>query len=474
MNDENRDYLLQVTKRLSSDVDHAKYITHTVTVPEGAGKVGLILTYNNPISETNGNKATMFVSFSDPNGFRGHRMNPGGRGNVILQLWTSPSDSSEGAFPGEVVPGTWEVQIDIRSLQGEADYQLTVYSENCVAAPEKVDRSYPADHVVKAQAGWYKGELHAHSTESDGRYEVARVIQAAMDYGMDFFSLTDHSTCSQWHKLANLQNDRTALIRSAEITSHIGHANLHGLKEWVNVYIDKPGWTANDAARAVRAQGGLFCVNHAFSGDLSWRVQDLDWDLVDMEEIYHNLEGANNSYQLSLWDQHLNQGYRIVGVAGTDSHNPFEGLHELGQVVTWVYADELSEEGVLKGLRRGQVYISRGPTMSFEAQNQSGTTARMWESLNQDGPVTLHITAEWKEPLSLFIIKNGLIQEVITTTPDDTGHHQATYTDENPMDNSYYRIELHDTGKRENYSGIIWRDYSTMRILSNPIWVNRK
>jgi hypothetical protein len=98
----------------------------------------------------------------------------------------------------------------------------------------------------------------------------------------------------------------------------------------------------------------------------------------------------------------------------------------------------------------------------------------MWESLALDGLVTLHITAEWSKPLSLFIMKNGLIQDVISTVPDDLGHHDVTFIDEKPLENSYYRIELHDADKRENYPGIIWRDYSTMRVLSNPIWVTRK
>ncbi|HBH13799.1 MAG TPA: hypothetical protein DDX29_11930 [Clostridiales bacterium] len=466
--------LLDIEQKLRRDFSDL-YISYPVNVPKNVTKLGLIFNYHNNFSESNSDNVVMFVALHDPEGFRGHRMNPGGKGDVSLELWTTPNNSSEGAIPGEIIPGEWTVKIDIRALSIETSYELHVYIETADETPEPINIDYPDAHIVKSEPGWYKGELHAHSTESDGRYEVEDVIDAAKKYGLDFFALTDHTTCSQWYKLAKLQNPSTALIRSMEITSHLGHANLHGIKNWINVYIDEPGWSANQAAEEVHKQGGLFCVNHAFSGHLSWRDFDLDWGLVDMEEIYHNLEGANNSYQLSLWDQHLNQGFRIVGVAGIDSHNPYEGIHELGQLVTCVYADELSEKGIIEGLRRGQVYISRGPDFRFNAKT-GNIEAAMWESLPQDGPITLEIDVKWNKPLNLFIIKNGLILDVLKTSSTDDDWQKITFIDPEPglKNQTYYRVELHDDVLNLPYRGIIWRDFSTMRVLSNPIWVGRK
>ncbi len=79
----------------------------------------------------------------------------------------TPNSSSEGAIPGELPAGQWLAQIDIRALKGDADYGLQLYIEQ-----NDVDNAsegkYPPDRVVKSESGWYKGELHAHSTESDG------------------------------------------------------------------------------------------------------------------------------------------------------------------------------------------------------------------------------------------------------------------------------------------------------------------
>lgn len=446
------------------------YIQHTFKVPENAVKVGLSLKYYNEFSENNPRKEVMFVSLHDPNGFRGHRMFPGGRGEVTLTLWVSPDDSSEGGVPGLLPAGEWIAQIDIRVLTGETDYELLVYAQTGKPQPP-LNQEYPADHIVNPNPGWYKGELHAHSTESDGKFTVEQVVQAAINYGLDFFSLTDHTTSSQWHKLAKLVNQKTALIRSLEITSHIGHANLHGLQSWVNVYIDRPGWDVNQAIEAVHQQGGLFCINHAYSGDLSWRDFSLDWSKVDLEEIYHNLEGSNNDYQLSLWDHHLLSGYRIVGVGGIDSHKPFEGLHELGQVNTVVYADELSESGIIQGLKRGQVYVSRGPQIRFQGISHSGETAQMWESLPiTGGPFQFEVKVLWDKPLRIFVMRDAMMYKIekLDGSPD---WQTVNFTVNDQHQAGYYRIELHDITSVPPYSGLFWRNFSTMRILTNPIWI---
>ena len=351
------------------------------------------------------------------------------------------------------------------------DYRLevnAVYGD----APAPVAVEYPADYVTKPESGWYKGELHAHSTESDAKYPVATVVQAAIDVGLDFFSLTDHFTVSQWRKLAPLVNDRTTLIRSCEITSHHGHANLQGLREWVDVYVDRPDWSMNDAADAAHAQGALFCVNHAYSGTLGWRAYDFDWSKTDLFEIYHNLEAVNNNHQMPLWDRLLAAGYRIVGVGGTDSHDPFEGLHALGQLFTWVYADELSEASILAGLRRGQVYVSRGPQLRFTAANAAGDAAAMWENLTGDNePVTFTVDVLIDRPMRLFMFRDGLPFSTKDLTP---GNDWQTVTfQDTPTKKAFYRVELHTYPVGvEEFHFIEWRDYMTFQAASNPIWVN--
>ena len=227
----------------------------------------------------------------------------------------------------------------------------------------------------------------------------------------------------------------------------------------------------NDAADAAHAQGALFCINHAYSGNLGWRAYDFDWSRADLFEIYHNLEASNNNHQMPLWDRLLAAGVRIVGVGGTDSHDPFTGLHALGQLVTWVYADELSEAGILAGLRRGQVYVSRGPQLRFTAANAVGDTATLWESLpSHDAPITFTVETLIDRPMRLIVLRDGLPFDAWELAPRDAWQ-TVTFQDA-PTQKAYYRVELHTYPNIEGFSYVEWRDFTTFQAASNPIWVN--
>jgi hypothetical protein len=241
----------------------------------------------------------------------------------------------------------------------------------------------------------------------------------------------------------------------------------------VDVYVDRSDWDMNRAADAVHEQGGLFCVNHAFSGYLGWRAYDFDWSKADLLEVYHNLEGPNNHFQAPLWDHHLRQGQRIIGVGGIDSHHPLDGIHALGQLVTWVYAPELSEQGILEGLRRGAVYVSRGPELRFHAANATDRRAGMWESLPLDGgPVEFEVQIRSELPLRVFVLRDGYFFDMLTTTAGTHDWQTLTFRD-HPKQPTYYRLEAHTILKSELYRFVQWRDYTTVQAISNPIWVGR-
>ncbi len=457
--------LLEVNQHVTPE-PRIHYINHNFIVPTNASRVGLELSFHKD------KLAQIFISLHDPQIFRGNRMNPGAKGDIVLDLWVSPDQASEGATPGALPTGEWRAQIDIERLNEEVEYRLIAYAEFS-PVPEAEQPQLKKHIIVRPGIGWYKGELHAHSTESDGKYPVATVVQAALDAGLDFLSLTDHFTNSQWRKLDKLeQQTQIALIHSLEITSHQGHANLQGLQDWVDVYVDRPDWSINQAAESTHDQGGLFCINHAFSGDLAWRSFDFSWDNADLIEIYHNLEGANNNFHPGLWDMLLVTGYRIIGVAGTDSHDPFTGTDRINQVVTWVYADELSEKGIVAGLKRGNVYMSRGPEMRFEGINSDGDHVSMGENLEHKGaPVTLDIKVKAEQPLRLFVFRNGLLFDSQIVNGDPQSWHSVSVTDNHPPESGFYRLEFHSVFKHPQHPGIYWRDYTTMQVMSNPIWV---
>ena len=463
--DENHKTVLSEKGRVTAS-SAVPYIDHCFLVPEGATRVSATLRFDR------GEGPPVYLALFDPRSFRGSRMPQGWTaGEMELHLWVGLDDAGPGGLPGPMPAGLWRAQIDVPHLGSELSYSLEVaYELGAQVEPHVLD--FPEGYVSKAKPGWYKGELHAHSWESDGKCSAEDVVAAARECGLDFFALTDHYTVSGWRFLKEALGPEMALIRAQEITAHGGHANLFGIKQWVNCFVDGDGWNMTDAMREVHAQGGLFCVCHPFSNELGWQYHDFAWDELDLIEIYHNLEGPNNWLGLSLWDHHLNLGRRIIGVGATDSHHPAEGRHALGQLVTWVYALELSEGGILEGLRSGRVYASRGPAIEFTAHSAGEPEGMVYmgSSLPLGRPIEFRVQVrEVKEPMRLFIIKNGLYygkRELSEAGKD----YDIEFTD-TPVEPAYYRLELHVDCEDKWYRLFKFRSYTTVRALSNPVFV---
>jgi len=73
-----------------------------------------------------------------------------------------------------------------------------------------------------------------------------------------------------------------------------------------------------------------------------------------------------NSRALRLWNELLNQGFKVVGISGRDWHDVNEKKTHIPR--TFVYADSLSEPKILEGLRKGRVIVSSGPIVNLSAK----------------------------------------------------------------------------------------------------------
>ena len=63
---------------------------------------------------------------------------------------------------------------------------------------------------------WYKGNLHTHSTNSDGRLSPEEVIRLYREEDYDFLALTDH-----WFMGEERQEENFLLLSGAEYLSLI-------------------------------------------------------------------------------------------------------------------------------------------------------------------------------------------------------------------------------------------------------------
>jgi hypothetical protein len=435
-------------------------------IPKNAAKVGVRSSHARVESFP-----WIYISIFDPITFRGSQLRYLREGVVKYDLWVTQTDASFGCIPGTIPDGEWRVQLDITQLRGPEDVFIEVYYETNPQTGRQLSPFFD-ERVINKKPGWFKGELHSHTRESDGVLTVNELIDNANSSGLDFFAITDHFTISQWWKVDQSNLPDMVLLNSSEITSQSGHANVHGIKEWVDVYIDRDDWDPNSAADQAHQQGGLFCINHVMSSLLAWRHYDFDWENADLMEIFHSLEGPNNMPQISFWDALLREGHRIIGVAGTDCHNPENKIEKLGKVVTWVHAEELSQRGIIDGLKKGNVYVSHGPKMDFSVSNTSGEIAGMGASIQSDKrPLKLTISVESNNALRATVIKNGMFFNAKSIESGKGETQIIEFIDAKPMP-GYYRVELHEILANPAYRGIEWRDFTTIQVISNPVWVN--
>jgi len=463
---QHRQRIIISTEEISVPADFSDpYLDVYFSVPENAKKVGVRSSHNRKNSYP-----WIYLSLFDPSNYRGSQMQYLMSGTVEYDLWVSKGSSSFGCIPGEIPGGKWRAQFDISRLIGPEKISLEFYYETGLS-----DQAQPApffdERIINPNPDWYQGELHAHTRESDGKLTVSELIDYAHSSKLDFLSITDHFTVSQWWRIAPSDLPAMALINASEITSQKGHANIHGIKKWVDVFIDRDNWSANSAAEETHKQGGLFCINHAFSTALGWRHFDFNWENADLFEIYHSLEGPHNMPQISMWDTLLREGHRIIGVSGTDCHNPENEIEKLGRVLTWVHADELSAKGIIGGLKQGNAFISFGPKMEFFVKNANGATAVMGGKIASNGQsLTLSIRIESNETFRILLVKNGFFLDSQIYKPGKEKIQTIEFVDNTPC-RGYYRVEFHKIADEKVYKCVEWRDFRTIRALSNPIWV---
>lgn len=68
-----------------------------------------------------------------------------------------------------------------------------------------------------------RGDLHMHTTETDGKDSIEAMAEAARDAGLEYIAITDHS---QALAMANGLDERRALAHAARIRARDGHAGV--------------------------------------------------------------------------------------------------------------------------------------------------------------------------------------------------------------------------------------------------------
>lgn len=333
------------------------------------------------------------ISLFDPLGCRGTRHN-----NRQLNVLLTPAGATPGFSAAPVTAGGWCVVIDIhRVIPGSVvTFDLTVRggAGELTRVPAWVQVAPNAPRSSKRRsappagpAGWYRGDLHAHSLHSDAAWDIPDLIEAAQHEGLDFVTLSDHNTVSGLGELRSYARPDLVTIGGMELSTFRGHAlalGLDGWQEWRTAPHDGPATSPVELFARVERQAQLLVMAHPMSIGSPWRSGSL-WEYADLmpgsfrcTEVWNGSWSgdSHNEQALQLFYLWLNQGHRLVATSGTDSHAPWQPGDRIA--FNHVWAEELSEKGILAGLERGASYISDGPRLEVLAHGglESGATSQ--------------------------------------------------------------------------------------------------
>jgi hypothetical protein len=204
---------------------------------------------------------------------------------------------------------------------------------------------------------WFKGNLHTHTTQSDGLLTPDQAIAWYRERGYNFLAVTDHWVLSRRRTFA--PNDGFITISGAELHGDSYHMLALGISALPDQGLAD---TPQVMADAVLSQGGLPFIAHPYwTGQTSAEVAPIK-GILGIEvfnSVCEKMDGRG--YASVYWDDLLARGLRLTGLAVDDVHWKHG---EEGQGFVMVRAEKLDEPSILEALRRGYSYASSGPKIS--------------------------------------------------------------------------------------------------------------
>ncbi|MBT6202620.1 MAG: CehA/McbA family metallohydrolase [Alphaproteobacteria bacterium] len=228
---------------------------------------------------------------------------------------------------------------------------------------------------------FYKGNMHTHSTHSDGSLSAEAVCDAYRGEGYDFLVMTDH-----FMEVYGFPVTDTRPYRTDDFTTIIG-AELHAPETavgeiWHIKSIGLPfdfeplreGETGPEIAKRAHEAGAFIGLVHP-----SW--YGLTHDDARQLPFAHAVEIYNHGSAVEVdrghdWpflDTLLNEGWKLSGYATDDAH---ELTHDWRGGWVMVQAEENEPELLLDALKAGRYYSSMGPEIHDIAIDGDHVTVR--------------------------------------------------------------------------------------------------
>ncbi len=317
------------------------------------------------------------------------------RGKVLFEkahksLTIQPENSGLGAIDGAIPLGEWF--LELYNLEGEfrteraMQYQVDVLcSEELVNSDAELeltptvtsdhDIEFDYSYMLSSDSRWYRGDLHAHTQLSDGHNTLAAAKDIVESQGLDFFFFTEHNICQPKLPVSK----QCLFLPALEVTTDLGHFNVHGPVKSLDLrYVEHSSQATMEAGLNLAKSGhSSLGINHPMMKPWHWHYDQVDLGQVSTFEVCCDPTWSTSpkatEEALLVLNEMWNCGQRITAIGGSDSHlepherNPKADEPSIyGDPSTFVYSHGLSGEGILAGLRNGQVYLERRCGLKFD------------------------------------------------------------------------------------------------------------
>ena len=268
---------------------------------------------------------------------------------------------------------------------------------------------------------WYKGNLHCHTTESDGEISPAEVALYYKKLGYDFLGIADH------YKLTPVETyESPAGILGIPTAEFAGVRRAHVVGAWIDS--DAPAFRRDDEdtclisdlfrgiLKQIEVAGGTPVLCHPlwyWTFDYK-KIKDVTgWNHF---ELFNAAPDCNStpipgfSPGEDLWDNLLSSGKRVFAVASDDAHKykpPFSPLTSIGgRGFIVIKSDQLDKNILRQAFDAGHFYASTGAELEEYSLTESGIKIRIkdfnehvasFEFIGKDGKILQQTTGQRAE-----------------------------------------------------------------------------
>ncbi len=217
---------------------------------------------------------------------------------------------------------------------------------------------------------FYRGNLHCHSTLSDGARSPEEVMATYRDHGYDFISLTEHFLEEYGFPIVDTRPYRrpgftTILGAELHAPALANGERWHILANGLPLDFAPPvaGERGPALARRARAAGAFVSIAHPYWYNLS--IEDaISLDAAHAVEVWNTgceVE-VDRGDSFSMCDLLLERGIRLTACATDDAHFKVEDYRG-----GWVHvrAASLDPDALVAALKAGHYYSSTGPTIDL-------------------------------------------------------------------------------------------------------------